>query len=131
MVSVDKIPLLLRGLTEGDVRVLRPFDIHYGEYRRMVHRYRQRTGPFHLSWSALYVQEKLDAVVDQQRRRKLVCVFNWLMSNAASSYQKFVVMQSRGVAGPMLFEIFSASQFHGIECTLWPTLYPPLPCARA
>ena len=104
--------------------MLRLFDIHCGEYRRIVHGYHQRTGPFRLSWSALSIQEKLLAVVDQQRRRKLVRLFDWLMSNATSSYQKFVVMQSWGVAGPMLFEIFSAPQFHGIECALWPTLYP-------
>ena len=51
-------------------------------------------------------------------------MFDWLMGNPASSYRKFVVMQSRGVAHIMLFQIFSAPQFHGIECALWPTLYP-------
>ena len=70
------------------------------------------------------MREKLDTLVDQQRRRKLVCVFDWLKSNARSSYRKLMVMQTRGVAGPVLFQIFSTPQFHGIECFLWPTLYP-------
>ena len=66
---------------------------------------------------------KLDAVVDQQRR-KLFRVFNWLLANASSSYCKFVVMQSRGVPTPMLFQIYSNPQYNGIECALWPTFYP-------
>ena len=123
MPSLDDVPLLLRGLTEADVRVLRPLDIRCGKYRQMVHGYRQRTGPFRVTWSALSVCEKLDAVVDKHRRRKLVRVFDWLMANPASSYRKFVVMQSRGVAQPMLLQIFSAPKFRGIECALWPTLY--------
>jgi len=74
--SLNNVPLLLRGLTEEDVRVLRPLDIHCGEYQRMVHGYRQRTGPFWVTWSALSVREKLDAVVDKHRRKKLVRVFD-------------------------------------------------------
>ena len=70
------------------------------------------------------MREKLDAVVDPQRRRKLVCVFEWLMTNPASSYRNFMVMQTRAVATPMLFHIISTPLFHGIECALWPTLYP-------
>ena len=37
--------------------------------------------------------------------------------------KKFVLMQSRGIATPFLYELFSAPQYHGIECALWPTLH--------
>ena len=121
--NMDDIPVLLRGLTDADMRVLRPFEIHCGDYRRMLHGYRQRTGPFCLTWSALSVREKLDAVEDQRRRSSLFHIFDWLMANAGSSYRKFIVMQSWGVPAPMLFQIFSDPQYHGIKCTLWPTLY--------
>ena len=45
------------------------------------------------------------------------------MAKADSSYAKFVVMQSRGVAQPYAFEIFTAPEFQRVECALWPSLY--------
>ena len=32
-------------------------------------------------------------------------------------------MQSRGCPSPFLYQMFSAPEYHGIECVLWPTLY--------
>ena len=49
--DVDDVPLLLRNVTIEDQRVLSPFDIHCGDYVRMFNGYRQRTGPFRISWS--------------------------------------------------------------------------------
>lgn len=119
----DDVPLPLRNLTEADIRILRPFDIHCGDYKRMVHGYRQRTGPFRVTWSALLVEEKLQTIEDRTRRCKLENAYRFLMTKADSSYSKFVVMQSRGVRMPFLYEIFSSPDYHGIECALWPTLY--------
>ena len=31
-------------------------------------------------------------------------------------------MQSRGCPSPFLYQLFSAPEYHGIECALWPTL---------
>lgn len=78
--QLDDVPLLLRNLSSEDIRVLRPFDIHCGDYKRVVHGYRQRTGPFRITWSSLRVQEKIEAVGDATRRRKLQLVFNFLMA---------------------------------------------------
>ena len=119
----DDVPLLLRNLTTEDIRVLRPFDIHCGEYKRVVHGYRQRTGPFRITWSALTVQQKILAIEDQARRIRLQRTFDYLMGKADSSYSKFVEMQARGVAQPYAFQIFTAPEFQGVECALWPSLY--------
>ena len=48
--DVDDVPLLLRNVTIEEQRVLSPFDIHCGDYVRMFNGYRQRTGPFRISW---------------------------------------------------------------------------------
>lgn len=32
-------------------------------------------------------------------------------------------MQTRGCLTPFLYQLFSAPEYHGIECALWPTLY--------
>ena len=60
----------------------------------MVHGYRQRTGTFRITWSALNVQEKILAIEDQRRPDRLQRTFEFLMAKADSSYAKFVVMQS-------------------------------------
>ena len=78
--QVEDVPLLLRNLTITDIRVLRPFDIHCGEYKHVIHGYRQRTGPFRVTWSALTVQDKIQGIEDAGRRRTLqkILIFSWL-----------------------------------------------------
>ena len=48
---VDDIPLILRNLTEDDLRVLCPLTIHCGDYETRFNGYRQQTGPFRVNWS--------------------------------------------------------------------------------
>lgn len=121
--NADDVPLVLRNLTKEEIRILRPLDIHCGDYHRMVHGYRQRTGPFRITWCTLLVEEKIDNLEDTVRKNKVRLAYEYLMNNQESSYKKFVLMQSRGIATPFLYELFSAPQYHGIECALWPTLY--------
>ena len=97
MPQVDDVPLPLRNLFSDDISVLRLFDIHCGTYHRVVHGYRQRTGPFRLTWSALRVEEKIATVGDVPRRRKLKNIFNFLMTKRNSAYAKLVIVQSRGM----------------------------------
>lgn len=67
------MPLLLTNLSANDIRVLRPFDVHCGEYRR-VHGYRQRTGPFRVTWSPLTVRDKIAAL---QHKSFSATFWNW------------------------------------------------------
>ena len=121
--TVDDVPLLLRNLTEDDVRVLRPFTIHCGEYQRHMYGYRQRTGAFCVSWCDVLVEDKIQCLEDDDRRRRLSRVYNILMARRESSYRKFVEMQKTNPKKPFLYEIFSSPEFEGIECALWPSLY--------
>ena len=123
--QVEDVPVLLRNLTKDDIRVLRPFDIHCGDYKRVVHGYRQRTGTFRVSWSALLVREKIQAIEDLARRRSLQKTFNFLMAKADSSYWKFVLMQSRGVAQPFPYEIFSAPSSRALNAHSGPLSTTP------
>ena len=45
------------------------------------------------------------------------------MGNRQSSYSIFVPMHSDNHQTPFLYEIYSAPQYRGIECALWPLLY--------
>ena len=121
---VDDIPLILRNLTEDDLRVLRPLTIHCGDYERRFNGYRQRTGPFHVNWSEQPVHEKIANTEDPHRRAKLTAVLDFLVQKNDSSYAKFIAMHLRGYRRPYLYEIFSSKDFVGVECALWPSLYP-------
>ena len=121
--QVEDVPLILRNLSPQDILVLRPLVVHCGDYKRVVHSYRQWTGPFRLSWSSMPVADKIAAVGDAARRFRLQTVFNFLMAKADSAYAKFVRMQSRGVREPFPHEVFTSPDYQGIECALWPTLY--------
>lgn len=57
--QIDEVPLLLRRLTRDDQRLLSPFVIHSGDYVRIRHGYRQRTGPFRITWCRELVQDHL------------------------------------------------------------------------
>ena len=114
--QVEDIPLPLRNLSRDDIHVLCPFDIHCRDYKHVLHGYHQRTGTFRVTWSALTMEEKIQAIEDQP-------MFDFLMAKHDSSYRKFVVLQSRGVAQPYTYQIFTALEFEGVECALWPTLY--------
>ena len=60
--TVDDVPLLLRNLTEEDVRVLRPLEIHCGDYQRHMYGYRQCTGPFRVTWCNVLVEDKIEGI---------------------------------------------------------------------
>lgn len=121
--SDEEIPLHLLSLTEDDVRILRPFVVHCGDYTMHKNGYRERTGPFRISWSTLSVIEKIKQVRNTVRHRKLLAAYEVLLSMPNSTYGKFVTMQRSNPTPPYLFEIYSAERFRGIECALWPTLY--------
>lgn len=121
--NLEDVPLLLRDLTEEDMQVLRPFEIHCGDYKRMMHGYRQRTGPVRVTWCPVLVEDKIDSIEDQCRKWKLQNVFMFLIRKGDCSYFKFVEMQRNRAKKPFLYEIFSSPEYEGIECALWPTLY--------
>ena len=45
------------------------------------------------------------------------------MARRQSSYRTFIDMQRNYARKPFLYEIFSVTEYEGIECALWPTLY--------
>ena len=121
--STDDVPLILRTLTIEDQRLLSPFVVHCGDYRRIFNGYRQRTGPFRVSWYSTPVRDRLDEIVDEDRRDRLLQAYYYLLNSAESSYCHFIRMQLRGERRPFLYEIHSSPRYRGVECALWPALY--------
>lgn len=70
------------------------------------------------------VTKKIDMVDYPACHHTLLQVYQFLVQKEDSSYAKFVHMHISGYHRNFLvYEIFSACDFHGIECALWPSLY--------
>ena len=89
----------------------------------MFNGYRQRTGPFRISWSRELVQQKICRLDDPSRRAFLQQVYDLLIVKEDSCYSRFILMHFRGERPPFLYEIFSSPLYRGVECALWPALY--------
>ena len=123
MPATDDVPLVLRTLTIEDQRLLSPFNVHIGDYRRMFNGYRQRTGPFRVSWTTTLVRETIEQIADKDRWDRLLDAYYYLLHSPESSYSQFIRMQLRGERRPFLYEIYSSPRYRGVECALWPALY--------
>ena len=121
--GTDDVPLVLRTLTIADQRLLSPFDVHCGNYKRMFNGYRQRTGPFRVTWSTQLVREKIEDVADEDRQLRLLDAYYYLLNSTESSYSVFIGMQLRRQRNPFLYEVYSSPRYRGIECALWPAMY--------
>ena len=76
-----------------------------------------------MSWSSLSVEDKIAVLDEPAPYAKLQWVFDFLMAKADSGYKRFIIMQSRHLREPFAHEIFTAPEFQGMECALWPSLY--------
>ena len=82
--TTDDVPLILRRLTTEDQRVLSPFQVHCGDYRRMFNGSRQRTGPFRVSWCSTPVRDQIGQIADEDRRDRLLDEYYYLLHSAQS-----------------------------------------------
>ncbi|KAL9977783.1 hypothetical protein ACROYT_G015225 [Oculina patagonica] len=96
--DVVDVPLILHGLSDTDIPLLRPFEIHCGDYTRHFNGYRQRTSPFQVTWCQQSVEEKLGEVADDDRRHWLHAIYHFLMGKTNCAYANFVRIQQHGFA---------------------------------
>ena len=89
----------------------------------MFNGYRQRTGPFRVSWTTTLVRETIEQIADKDRRDRLLDAYYYLLHSPESSYSQFIRMQLRGERRPFLYEIYSSPRYRRVECALWPALY--------
>ena len=113
-------------LQDDNVFILRPFNIDIGPFQHKKYGYRIRSCLFSLECSKLSVQEKINLIEDPNRKEHCQQAYEYLMSSPDSAYKDYVLKREYFVArneDPQKLEIFS---WEGIECALWPTLYPYL-----
>lgn len=122
--TYNEIPESLRQLTVNDIMVLRPFNLDCGEFRREQHGYRIKTGMIKLEISSLAVIDKINAVPYLHSRNRCKIAYNYLMNSEQSSYRSFVLKRDHLAHTQSQLSVFNLSETIGIECALWPNLYP-------
>lgn len=118
------IPEQIRGLSVTEVKVLRPFQLDCGVYERQEHGYRVKNGMMRLDISQVSVLEKIQAMTDQASRAKCLKAYEFLLNSTDSSYRAFVILREELLANNTSLNVFNLSKTVGIECALWPNLYP-------
>ena len=78
---------------------------------------------FRVSWSKESVCDKIAALSDNERP-KCQRAYDWLMSNDRSTYKKFIMDRERTISENQKFNFYDYTKRKGIECALWPSLYP-------
>jgi len=117
------IPKELRKLTLKQIVALRPLTIHCGDYEKNAKGYRKKGSMFRVSWSTESVPEKI-AALPENDQPKCQTAYDWLMSNADSTYRTYVIERERAISCNQKFNFYDYNQRKGIECALWPSLYP-------
>ena len=122
--SPHHIPRPLANLQwEGDC-VLSPFVIDCERFVMKEHGYRQKTGLINLKWSPEFVIDKINDLADDNQRLRCSNAYEFLMSSNESSYKDYIDKQRIAVLHDNQPSIFETFQWCGIECALWPSLYP-------
>ena len=121
---LENIPTALRSLTGVHVQALRPFDIDCGHYKCMKYGYRKKTGVLRLSCSKEPVESKIAMLSSAEDRSICTRALHFPLSNSSSSYNKFYAMRNDFLANNTQPNYFDVYKWEGIECVLWPNLYP-------
>ena len=127
----NDVPRELRGLHHNVFLALRPLDIDAGRYLRGDTGYRYHAAMLRLAWSAQSVMDKIGALETRAERRQAQMAYTYLMNSDASHYWWFVEEHNSYLAAnpdateqqrkkPLRF-----IETLGVECALWPDLYPP------
>ena len=114
----------LKNLSQKEIIVLQPLEIHTGEYKRMRNGYRQKTDKFRVTWTKISVQNKINRLEDDASKQRCQEAYDYLMSERKSSYSRFVNKRETEVAAGREFFFYDFEQRKAIECALWPHLYP-------
>ena len=134
-VSPDLIPQELQNLSTDALWALRPLSPDVGPPVFAKHGYRVHTDMIRFWWRPQTVEAQLRMLTKDEDRTAARAAFRYLMGASDSSYAKFVHMHSQflrrnrarltGEArdGPLRLPR-RALEEEGLECSVWPHLYP-------
>lgn len=118
------IPSALLSLTVDGINALRPFYLYFEEYQPEQHGYSVKCCPIKLRISEKSVQAKIDDFTDENQRSRCQDAYDYLMTSDDSKYSYFVNLRETLIAENDTLNLFNFKGIQGIECALWPNLYP-------
>ena len=120
----NEIPEPLLNLSKENIKCLRPFDLDCGVYNRHSHGYRTKTGMINLIPSRLTVINKIRQLTNPTDRRKCRRAYEHLIRSPNTHYSHFVSLREQIQEENSDINTFDFSVTAGIECALWPNIYP-------
>ena len=118
------IPSCLLSLTVDDINTLRPFYFHFEQYERKSHGYQVKCCPIKLRTSEQSVEEKIHSLNDATQKERCQNAYDYLVTANDSSYSHFLRLREKIIAEGTSLNLFHFSDTRGMECALWPNLYP-------
>ena len=122
--NIADIPPELRCLEPHHVKALRPFDVDTGTYKRMQYGYRKKTCTLRFTCSKASVNAKIAALPSEEDRLICMRALQFLLASPNSSYKKFFDIRNDLVTQGKEPNIFDVYKWVGIECAIWPNIYP-------
>ena len=140
-VQPHDIPEALRDLSDAVLWALRPLEPDAGRPAWAKHGYRIHTDMIRFWWRSVSVEEQLQELETEEEAMAAQTAYDYLMAADTSSYRRFVEMHKKflrqhrqQLAHAADSEDPAAHRFlqlprraleeEGIECALWPHLYP-------
>ena len=77
-----------------------------------------------MDWSPLSVEQKIDGMEEDVAKERVQRAYNFLMASEESCYSQFINMRELQVSNEKRPNLYNLSEMKGIECALWPNLYP-------
>lgn len=124
--TADNILNVLKALSKHGILALRPFSVHIGDNVRKENDYRQKTNLLGLTWDSKPVLQKREELTSSDSKLKCMTAYHFLMSSENSNYNKFIDLREADIASSNRFNVYDFKQNVGVECALWPNLYPTI-----
>ena len=118
------IPEVLTCLTWDDNAILSPFTVDCGPFQHRLHGYRCKTGLCKLVTKKQSVLDTITSLSSHTQQDRCLAAYQYLMTSSESSYKDFIRIAADLTSqnkDPSIFDIFT---WVGIECALWPCLFP-------
>ena len=119
------IPYHLAALSKEEEGTLRIFSIDIGPKKVARAGNRIKNGAFELRYREDTVQDRIDNITDEESKNRLQTCYDYLKNSTLSCYKQY--LQNEKPPNPRIIKIKFwkvYKDFPGIECALWPVLYP-------
>ena len=122
--SYKRIPKPLRGLTQADENILSVSQIDIGSRKIAAAGHRIKNGAFELAFREYSVDERIKMCTNANQKHRLQKALAYLADSEQSMYKEYLKKQCKYTSGTKIKIWTVYKNLVGIECALWPVLYP-------